>query len=100
MIQIYNYNNNVFDQLEMYHEEDSETKIIFKWSNPGLFLTYFVLSAFNGKNVRYKISLITLPTEPQPVWPDLVIFWTLGNFLKPLVTTNLPKSPNILRQFL
>ena len=27
-------------------------------------------------------------------------FWTLGNFLKPLATINLPKSPNILRQYL
>ena len=35
----------------------------------------------------------------QVVWPDLAIFWTLGNFLKPLATINLPKSPNILRQF-
>ena len=35
-----------------------------------------------------------------PVWPDLAIFWTLGNFLKPLAAINLLKSPNILRQFL
>ena len=34
------------------------------------------------------------------VWPDVAIFWTLGNFLKPLATIYLPKSPNILRQFL
>ena len=32
------------------------------------------------------------------VWPDLAIYWTLGNFLKPLATINFPKSPNILRQ--
>ena len=36
----------------------------------------------------------------HPVWPDLAIFWTLGNLLKPLATINLPKSPNLLRQFL
>ena len=26
------------------------------------------------------------------VWPDLAIYWTLGKFLKPLATINLPKS--------
>ena len=30
----------------------------------------------------------------EAVWPDLAIFWTLGNFLKPLATINLPKFPN------
>ena len=33
------------------------------------------------------------------VWPDLAIFWTLGNFLKPLATINLPKSPTFLGNF-
>ena len=27
-------------------------------------------------------------------------FWTLGNFLKPLATINLPKSPTFLGNFL
>ena len=27
-----------------------------------------------------------------PVWPDWAIYWTLGNFLKPLATNDLPKS--------
>ena len=35
-----------------------------------------------------------------PVWPDWTIYWTLGNFLKPLVTINLPKISHILGQFL
>ena len=30
-----------------------------------------------------------------PVWPDWAIYWTLGNFLKPLATINLPKSPSV-----
>ena len=29
----------------------------------------------------------------QPVRPDWAIYWTLGNFLKPLATINLTKSP-------
>ena len=33
------------------------------------------------------------------VWPDLAIYWTLGNFLKPLATINLPKSPTVLDNF-
>ena len=33
------------------------------------------------------------------VWPDWAIYWTLGKFLKPLATTNLPKSPTFLGNF-
>ena len=35
----------------------------------------------------------------DPVWPDLSIYWTLGNFIKPLATINLPKSPTFLGNF-
>ena len=35
----------------------------------------------------------------QPVWPDWTFFWTLGNFLKPLVTINLSKSPTFFGNF-
>ena len=35
----------------------------------------------------------------EPVWPDWAIYWTLGNFLKPLATINLPKSPTFLSSF-
>ena len=30
----------------------------------------------------------------QAVWPDWAIYWTLGNFSKPMATINLPKSPS------
>ena len=30
---------------------------------------------------------------------DLAIYWTLGNFFKPLETINLPKSPTFLGNF-
>ena len=33
------------------------------------------------------------------VWPDWAIYWTLGNFLKPLATINLPKSPTFSGNF-
>ena len=34
-----------------------------------------------------------------PVWPDWAIYWTLGNFLKPSATINLPKSFTSLGNF-
>ena len=35
----------------------------------------------------------------QPVWPDWAMYWTLGNFSKPLAAINLPKSPTFLCNF-
>ena len=35
----------------------------------------------------------------QPIWLDLAIYWTLGNFWKHLATINLPKSPTFLSNF-
>ena len=32
-------------------------------------------------------------------WPDWAIYWTLGNFLKPLATINWSKSPTFLGNF-
>ena len=41
-----------------------------------------------------SMGLASPPTPiPWPVWPDWAIYWTFGNFLKPLATINLPKSP-------
>ena len=37
--------------------------------------------------------------EYAPVWPDWAIYWTLGNFLKPMTTIDLPKSPTLLGNF-
>ena len=36
---------------------------------------------------------VTCNFPSHAVWPDWAIFWTLGKFLKPLATINLPKSP-------
>ena len=35
----------------------------------------------------------------KPVYPDLAIYWTFGNFLKHLATINLPRSPTFLGIF-
>ena len=40
-----------------------------------------------------------LQTNSLAVWPDWVTYWTSGNFLKPLATINLPKSPTFLGNF-
>ena len=54
----------------------------------------------NGFKPNYSSAeSVSLSTVPQPVWPDLVIFWTLGNFLKSLATINLPNSPTFLGKF-
>ena len=34
-----------------------------------------------------------------PVWPEWAIYWTLGNFSKPLATINLPKHLTFLGNF-
>ena len=45
-------------------------------------------------------SLVFYPCERlEAVWPDLVIYRTLGNFLKPLATIKLPQSPTFLGNF-
>ena len=41
----------------------------------------------------------SLTVTSHAVWPDWVIYWTLGNFLKPFATINLPKSPTFLNNF-
>ena len=65
------------------------------------------------KKDRIKMTLISLEASDfsdsaatsnygsalWSVWPDLANFWTLGNFLKPLATTNWPKSPTFLDKF-
>ena len=59
-------------------------KVVFfyHWAIPGLFLSN-----------SFHLWLI------PPLWPDWAIFWTLGNFSKPLATVNLPNSPTFLGNF-
>ena len=52
-----------------------------------------------GKCVSEPTSSQSLSRCWSTVWPDLAIFWTLDNFLKPLATIYLPRYLNILRQF-
>ena len=48
------------------------------------------------KNVQSDIDYTHVQAA---VWPDWAIFLTLDNFLNPLATINLPKSPTFLGNF-
>ena len=52
----------------------------------------------NDIKLFWKVSRIY--EVSQTVWPEWAIYWTLGNFLKPLATINLPKSLTFLGKFL
>ena len=55
-----------------------------------------------GKYFRFRPNLSICRCDGfryQPVWPDFAIYWTLGNFLKPLATIDLQKSPTFLGNF-
>ena len=59
-----------------------------------IFLWHFSCKQYLPIWIRKHFSLC------RAVWPDQAIFWTLGNFLKPLATINLSKSPPFLGNFL
>ena len=53
-------------------------------------------------NAKYFVTLCVLNRSWKhryPVWPDWAIYWSLGNFLKPLAAINLPKSHTFLGIF-
>ena len=55
-----------------------------------------------GHLKQNKLSLplsVALLSPWVPVRPDLAIYWTLGNFVKPLATIKLPQSPTFLGNF-
>ena len=43
-----------------------------------------------------RAQLVSCCSKLQAVWPEMAIYLTLGNFLKPSATINLPKSPTFL----
>ena len=48
---------------------------------------------------RFEPALKFLAHYQGTVRPDWAIFWTLGNFLKPLATINLPQNPTFFGNF-
>ena len=63
----------------------------FSWNGPIAFLQHFATSL--NEPLEWKAGY------SGTVWPDWAIFWTLGNFLKPLATINLPQSSPFLGNF-
>ena len=62
------------------------------------YLGYFLIQHLATLVVAYVVPLSVVIAEVkamtcQSEWPDWAIFCTLGNFLKPLTTIDLPKSP-------
>ena len=49
--------------------------------------------------VNSFLTMLIEAVSSPPVWPDWALYWTLGNFLKPLATMNLSKSPTFLGNF-
>ena len=64
-----------------------------------MILTYFFSVGFSNAQFQALISCSKSFYQSEPVWPDWTIYWTLGNFLKPLSTIKLPKSPTFLGNF-
>ena len=62
-------------------------------------ITYFQQMVSIKRCVSNFDHITSWGSEFQPVWPDVAIFRTLGNFLKPLTTINLAKSPTFLGNF-
>ena len=46
--------------------------------------------------LHLSILGVSSASASAAVWPDWAIYWTLGKFLKPLATINLPKSLSFL----
>ena len=60
------------------------------------FTYFFCLKLVEAEYLRQKMFLLL---QLLPVRTDWAIYWTLGNFSKPLATNNLPKSPTFLGNF-
>ena len=52
-----------------------------------------------GNNI-FCLRHLCFHSKWRAVWPDLPIYWTLGNFSKTLATISLPKTPTFLGNFL
>ena len=58
----------------------------------------FIQSYFRRSHLRFTDGTRDR-SEGNKTGPESAIYWTFGNFLKPLATINLPKSPTFLGNF-
>ena len=89
---------------------DCEKEVKFDWCNDFTIFSTFCLAYlclywcffFFEAAVKFAFLIFCLclySAMSNAVWPDRVIFWTLGNFLKPLATILLPNSLTFLGNF-
>ena len=81
-----------FCETDFINHEDDDLKRAARWCRTAAII-------LNDKEEEEELKQAP-PLRPlETVWPDWAIYWTLGKFLKPLATTNLPKSPTVLSNF-
>ena len=68
------------------------------WAKQGLYLRQTIIIIITSfREWKYLEKQFNDPEcRWRPVWPDWAIYWTLGNFSKPVATISLPKSPTFL----
>ena len=76
------------------HVNSGLTSPMSRWSRLSGFLR-----TNKAKDFRWNTRFRSKTTYSTPVWLDWTIFWTLGNFLKPLKTINLSNSLTFLGNF-
>ena len=95
------YNTECYSQVSwkiMYHVKHNEDLHRSKWRASGVLQRRQFFEKMSWYFWQSKIPFEIYLSSPNSV-TRLGIFWTLGNFLKPLVTINLSKSLTFLGNF-
>ena len=64
-----------------------------------LLIQFQVIRLLRIVSLELPIRHLCSQKGAEPVWPDLAIYWTFGNFSKPLATINLAKYLTFLGNF-
>ena len=90
----------------VYLVSNVEPTLLFDWANLRCFKDQILIGPwiaewYNTRLWTLEFCALDREFEPQwgPVWSDWAIYWTLGNFSKPVQTISLPKSPSFLDNF-
>ena len=60
---------------------------------------FFTKISHDNDASTFSVKRVWTSDDHLSVWPDWLIYWTLGHFLKPLATINLPKYPTFFGNF-
>ena len=92
--------------MSLHVRSHTQAKNIFLWtkeSNLNLSLSFWPLKICRYCNYYHYlvvvVIIIIVVLGIGSVWPDCVIYCTLGNFSKHVATINLPKLPSLLSNF-